>query len=253
MTQRLVSKHVILTGGSGGIGRYLAQGLVREGATVSIVDIQSADEALALVGSDRVRFEQCDLGNGDHIREVVAKSERAVGGCDILVHCAAHQPRRPFEQIPFAEWRTTLSVNLDALFHLTQAVLPHMKKKGWGRIVSFASTTFNEGTPEHSDYVSSKAGIIGATRVLAKELGKYGITVNALSPGLVKTTTSAKAVEEMLALGYPNYFDMYVAQQSVKRTLVPQDMVGPLIFLLSDESSAVSGQTLIVDGGKEHA
>jgi 3-oxoacyl-[acyl-carrier protein] reductase len=253
MPQRLSGKRAILTGGAGGIGRFLAQGMVREGATVTILDIQSADEALALVDSENASYEKCDLSNGDEIRAVVAKTERRLGGTDVLVHCAAHQPRRPFEQIPFSDWRTTVSVNLDALFHLTQAILPSMKAKGWGRIVSFASTTFNEGTPEHTDYVASKAAIIGATRVLAKELGKFGITVNALSPGLVKTTTSAKAVEEMLALGYPNYFDMYVTQQSVKRTLVPQDMVGPLMFFLSDESAAVSGQTLLVDGGKEHS
>jgi 3-oxoacyl-[acyl-carrier protein] reductase len=253
MYQRLANKRVILTGGAGGIGRFLAKGLVGEGATVTIIDIQNADEALALVGSDKARFEKCDLGDGDEIRAVVARTERLVGGADILVHCAAHQPRRPFEEISVAQWRTTLSVNLDGLFHLAQAVVPSMKKSGWGRIVSFTSSTFNEGTPEHLDYVSSKAGIIGATRVLAKELGKHGITVNALSPGLVKTTTSAKAVEEMLAMGYPNYFEMYITQQSLKRSLVPQDMVGPLIFLLSDESSAISGQTLIVDGGKEHS
>jgi 3-oxoacyl-[acyl-carrier protein] reductase len=252
MAERLANKHAILTGGSGGIGRYLAQGLIREGAAVTILDVQRADEALAMVRSDRLKFEKCDLGNGDEIRAAVQTAERASGGTDILVHCAAHQPRRPFEEIPASQWRRTLSVNLDALFHLAQAVAPNMKKKGWGRIVSLTSSTFNEGTPEHLDYVSSKAGIIGATRVLAKELGKHGITVNAMSPGLVKTATAAKAVEEMIKLGYPNYFDLYIAQQSLKRSLVPEDMVGPLVFLLSDESAAVSGQTLIVDGGKEH-
>jgi NAD(P)-dependent dehydrogenase (short-subunit alcohol dehydrogenase family) len=253
MSQRLVNKHVLLTGGSGGIGRYLLQGLLREGAAVTVMDIQSAEEAFALAGSDKARFEKCDLSDGDEIRASVARAERSAGGIDMLVHCAAHQPRRPFEEIPVAQWRRTLSVNLDALFHLAQAVVPNMKKRAWGRIVSFTSTTFNEGTPEHLDYVSSKAGIIGATRVLAKELGKHGITVNAISPGLVKTQTAAKAVDEMVAMGYPNYFDMYVTQQSLKRNLVPQDMVGPLIFLLSDEAAAISGQTLLVDGGKEHS
>jgi 3-oxoacyl-[acyl-carrier protein] reductase len=253
MLQRLNDKHVLLTGGSGGIGRYLLQGLLREGAKVTILDIQDAEDAFALAGSDNARFEKCDLGNGDEIRACVVKAERGAGGIDMLVHCAAHQPRRPFEEIPVDQWRRTLSVNLDALFHLAQAVVPNMKKKGWGRIVSFTSTTFNEGTPEHLDYVSSKAGLIGATRVLAKELGKHGITVNAISPGLVKTQTAAKAVDEMVAMGYPNYFEMYITQQSLKRSLVPQDMVGPLIFLLCDEAAAVSGQTLLVDGGKEHS
>ena len=252
MGERLAGKNVILTGGAGGIGRYLAQAMAREGATVVIVDVQDAAEALALAGTNKVRFEKCDLSSGDAIRRTVAQIGKTVGGCDILVHCAAHQPRRPFETIPFEDWRQTLSVNLDSLFHLVQSVLPHMKEKGWGRIVSFGSTTFNEGTPEHTDYVASKSALIGATRVLAKELGQHGITVNALSPGLVKTGTSARAVEEMIAMGYPNYFEMYVTQQSVKRTLVPQDLVGPLLFLISDESAAVSGQTLIVDGGKEH-
>jgi NAD(P)-dependent dehydrogenase (short-subunit alcohol dehydrogenase family) len=250
--QRLEGKNVLLTGGAGGIGRFLAQGMVREGASVAIVDLQDAREALAFINSDKVRFDQCDLSNGEAIRDVVARIEKEMGACDVLVHCAAHQPRRPFEQIPFDDWRMTLSVNLDALFHLCQAVLPGMRAKGWGRIVSFTSTTFNEGTPEHTDYVASKAALIGATRVLAKELGRHGITVNALSPGLVKTATAARAVDEMVAMGYPNFFDAYIGQQSLKRNLVPQDLVGPLLFLISDEAAAISGQTLLVDGGKEH-
>jgi NAD(P)-dependent dehydrogenase (short-subunit alcohol dehydrogenase family) len=127
-----------------------------------------------------------------------------------------------------------------------------MKKNGWGRIVAFASTQVNEGTPEHVDYVASKAGIIGASRVLAKELGRYGITVNTLSPGLTKTEASSRSNDRMMALGHPNYFDMGIARQSLKRTLVPQDLVGPLLFLVSDEAAAISGQTMIVDGGGVH-
>jgi 3-oxoacyl-[acyl-carrier protein] reductase/(S)-1-phenylethanol dehydrogenase len=252
MGNRLQGKNVVLTGGAGGVGRFLAQGMVNEGAFVAILDVQNADETIALAGAEHIRFERCDLTNGDEIRQVIAKLEEAIGGCDILVHCAAYIRTMPFEELPFSEWRRMLGVNLDALYHLSQATIPNMKKQGWGRIVAFASTQVNEGTPEHVDYVASKAGIIGASRVLAKELGRYGITVNTLSPGLTKTDASTRANDRMMALGHPDYFEMGIARQSLKRTLVPQDLVGPLLFLLSDEAAAISGQTLIVDGGGVH-
>jgi 3-oxoacyl-[acyl-carrier protein] reductase/(S)-1-phenylethanol dehydrogenase len=253
MGNRLRGKNVVLTGGSGGVGKFLAQGLVHEGAFVTILDVQNADETIALVGPQQIRFERCDLTNGDDIRHVVAKLDEAIGGCDILVHCAAYIRTLPFEELPFAEWRRMMGVNLDAFYHLSQATIPNMKKKGWGRIVSFTSTQVNEGTPEHVDYVASKAGLIGASRVLAKEIGRYGITVNTLSPGLTKTEASSRSNEQMIALGHPDYFDMAIARQSLKRTLVPQDLVGPLLFLVSDEAAAISGQTLIVDGGGVHS
>ena len=199
-----------------------------------------------------MRFEHCDLSKGEEITGAVARATSAFGTADILVHAAAHQPAYPFEEMPFSGWRTTFAVNVDSFFHLAKAVLPAMKKQQWGRILSFTSTTFNEGTAEHLDYVASKAALIGATRVLAKEVGKFGITANTLSPGLTKTTMSASHVDEMVKLGHPNYFELYIQQQSLKRSLVPKDIVGPVIFLVSEEAAAISGQTLIVDGGKEH-
>jgi 3-oxoacyl-[acyl-carrier protein] reductase/(S)-1-phenylethanol dehydrogenase len=252
MGNRLQGKNVVLTGGSGGVGKFLVQGLVNEGAFVAILDVQNADETIPLVEPEQIRFEHCDLTKGDDIRHVVAKLDEEIGGCDILVHCAAYIRTLPFEDLPFLEWRKMMSVNLDALYHLSQATIPNMKEKSRGRIVAFTSTQVNEGTPEHVDYVASKAGLIGASRVLAKELGRYGITVNTLSPGLTKTEASSRSADRMIALGHPNYFDMAIARQSLKRTLVPQDIVGPLLFLVSDEAAAISGQTLIVDGGGVH-
>ena len=248
---RLASRHAILTGGSGGIGREIAKGLVKEGAKVTILDVVAPNEDLG--APDALRAVGCDLRSSEDINRGVANAAAAFGPADILIHAAAHQPAYPFEQIPFEGWRKTFEVNVDSFYHLVRAVLPGMKARGWGRILSFTSITFNEGTPEHADYTASKAALIGASRVLAKEFGKFGITVNTLSAGLTKTAVAVRAVEEMVKLGHPNYFEMYIGQQSLKRNLVPQDHVGPVIFLVSDESAAISGQTLIVDGGKMHA
>ncbi|MFI9538083.1 SDR family NAD(P)-dependent oxidoreductase [Nocardia fusca] len=246
----LEGKHVFLTGGSGAIGLELALGLLNAGASVTIGDMADPDgewkrRALA-------HFEKCDLEKADDIKRALGAAVEKFGPIDILIHAAAHQPMLLFEDLEFPAWRRTFAVNVDSFFHLVKGVLPFMKEKGWGRIVSFTSGTFDEGAPAHINYVASKAALIGATRVLAKEVGQYGITVNTLSPGLTKTATSSYHVEEMMKLGHPNYFDLHIAQQSLKRSLTPKDHVGPTLFLVSDMSAAISGQNLHVDGGKNY-
>ena len=250
----LDGKCAIVTGGAGGIGRYLCQGLAREGASVIIADIGGSSKALALVEAAGAKglAVDCNIADPDSVAGLAAKAEEAFGGCDILVHCAAYQPHIPFDQVPYEDWRKTMTVNVDSLFLLGQALLPGMKAKGWGRVVSLTSTTFYDATVHHSEYVASKAAIIGLSRILAKEYGPHGITVNCLAPGLVRTENSEEAVRILLDAGLPDFFEANRNQQCIPRTLEPDDMVGPPIFLCSDASRAVAGQSLLADAGWEH-
>jgi NAD(P)-dependent dehydrogenase (short-subunit alcohol dehydrogenase family) len=238
-------KHVILTGGSGGVGRFLTAALAAKGARVAVLDLDNLPQEYA-----NTRLFKCDLADGEAIVRAVKDATKAFGEPTILIHAAAYQPVGPFEELPFDRWRKTFAVGVDAFYHLVKAVLPFMKAKGWGRIVTLTSTTVNEGMFNHCDYVASKAALIGASRVLAREFGQYGITVNCHSLGLTRTPQSTYHVEKLIAAGHPNYFQLDMEQSSIKRVLEPQDHVGPILFLLSDEASMISGQTLIVDGGR---
>jgi NAD(P)-dependent dehydrogenase (short-subunit alcohol dehydrogenase family) len=254
MAGTLEGKCAVVTGGAGGIGRYLCEGLAAEGARVVIADISDPAAALSMVESagGQAIFISTDLADQASIKALVEQTETELGGCDILVHCAAYQPHLPFDQIPFADWRKTMGINVDSLFHLAQAFLPGMKAKQWGRVISFTSTTFYDATPHHAEYVTSKAAIIGLSRILAKEYGRYGITVNCLAPGLVRTINSEEAVRLLIDAGLPDFYDVIRQQQCIPRTLEPADMVGPLLFLASEASRAVTGQSLLADGGWQH-
>lgn len=162
----------------------------------------------------------------------------------MLVHNAGIYPMRHFEEITFEEWRKVMSVNLDSIFLLTQAVLPHMREQGWGRIVGIASGMFHAGAPGSLHYVASKGGVIGFVRSLAAEVGVDGVTVNAIAPGLIRSAGTSTGVHDDLGL-----FEMVAQASAVKRAGVPEDLTGALNFLLSDQASFMTGQTLLVDGG----
>jgi NAD(P)-dependent dehydrogenase (short-subunit alcohol dehydrogenase family) len=251
MSQALLGKTAVITGGSGGIGRYLCEGFAAEGAAVVITDMTDAPEAMALVEAKggTPLFVKADLAKAEDIGELARRVEAERGGCDILIHCAAYQPHMAFEDVPFADWQKTMAVNVDGLFHLLQAFLPHMKAKQWGRVVSLTSATYYDATPLHSEYVTSKAASIGLIRIIAKEYGKFGITANTLAPGLTRTPNSEDAVRIMLAAGEPDYYEMLRGLQSIPRTLEPYDIVDPVVFLATDKARAITGQSILADGG----
>ncbi|RWJ39840.1 MAG: SDR family oxidoreductase [Mesorhizobium sp.] len=244
MERRLQGKTAVVTGGANGIGRACCERLAVEGADIVIADIAAADETVMDVKrtGGKAVAQRCDLSSLEDVARLRERVDASFGGCDVLVHNAGIYPNTPFEEITFDEWRKVMTVNIDSMFHLTKAFLPNMKSKGWGRIIAMSSTVFHSGIPGYCHYSASKAGLIGFMRSLASEVGQFGITANAIAPGLVRTGTTEARLETQ-------WFDQTVEQQAIKRTGEPADLVGPLAFIASNDAAFVTGQTLLVDGG----
>jgi len=172
------------------------------------------------------------------------------GRVDIVVNCAGIFPQQDFATMSFADWRKVLAINLDGTFLVTSAFVPAMRTRKWGRVVSMASSTFGSVTTGFAHYVASKGGIIGFTRGLAGDVAADGITVNAIAPGL---TRSPGTLVRQPRPGFATMDDEFVAVaslQAIKRVEVPDDLVGALSFLTSDDAAFMTGQTLNVDGGR---
>ncbi|KRB85359.1 dehydrogenase [Sphingomonas sp. Root710] len=235
----------VVTGAGSGIGQAFALRLAKDGHAVAIADIGPADGTVELVRSagGQVFAGHCDVASGDSVARFFDEVRAALGPVEVLVHNAGIYPMQSFQETDWDVWRRVMSVNLDSAFHLTKAALGDMRAAGWGRIVMLASSTFHLGSGLPA-YTASKGGIIGLVRALAPELGPDGITVNAISPSLVRTPGTIAGPHEELGR-----FERARMAQSIKRTELPEDLVGALSFLASDDSAFMTGQTLVVDGG----
>jgi NAD(P)-dependent dehydrogenase (short-subunit alcohol dehydrogenase family) len=257
MSKRLAGKTAVVTGAArlGGLGHAFSKGLALAGADVVIADVLDAADsakAVAQASGQQAIAVRCNMRSREDILKLGEVTAERFGACDILVHCAgAFYPSHTLEQIVPEEWHDVIGVNLDALYHLGQAFIPGMKKNGWGRFIGISSTTYHAGYAERAHYVASKAGLIGFVRSLAREVGDFGITVNALAPGLTRTdgAVSSNQVEVADPTGP---WEVIRQQQCIRKTLVPDNLVGPLVFLASDDSAYVTGQTLLVDAGWQH-
>ena len=236
----LNGKVAIVTGAGRGIGRAIAVKLARCGADVVLVDLQAPTESAELAGPSAVAIA------GDVSREATwddlgREIDRRFGRTDIVVNNAAVFPRRHIDELDFDTWRRVFAVNLDAQFHSARHFVPRMRRNGYGRFIAISSNSI--GTPEQgfSAYMATKMGAIGFMRGLANDVAADGITCNAILPSLTATPATADMPEEVKQLVWQ--------QQAIKRLAVPEDIVGPVAFLASEEAGFITGQALVVDGG----
>jgi len=250
---RLKDQVLIVTGGAHGIGLAYCEGLAAEGARVVVADIdgQGAEAVVASLGEsghDALAV-ATDVSQPESTDAMARLTMERFGRIDGLINNAAiyQRPavtRGPFEEIPVEEWDRLMGVNLRGVFLCCRAVVPHMKEQGSGKIVNISSGTVFNGSTQMLHYVTSKAGVIGLTRSLARELGDYNINVNAIAPGL---TVSMDDEDEDKLLR----FETRMQARSLKRLEGPQDLVGAVLFLCSSDSDFMTGQTMVVDGGAQ--
>jgi NAD(P)-dependent dehydrogenase (short-subunit alcohol dehydrogenase family) len=242
---RLEDKVAIVTGAAVGNGQAFCQRLASDGARIMIADIADASEAIEKVREigGEIEAVHVDVTSEEQTQKMVRKTMERFGRIDILVNNVGLYHEEPFELISFDEWKRMLSVNLDSLFLTTKAVLPVMKGQGFGRIIALSSDTIWLGTPYLVHYITSKMGVIGFVRSLASEVGKYGITVNAVTVGL--TATQRPPSEKLVG----SILEHLLPQQAVQRADEPEDIAEVVAFLASPESSIITGQTINVDGG----
>jgi 3-oxoacyl-[acyl-carrier protein] reductase len=248
---RLEDRVIIVTGGAQGIGRAYCEGLVAEGASVVIADIDGKRaEALADQlgeGGAKALAIPTDVTREDATEQMARRTVERFGRIDGLINNAAMYQRPAvshvrFEELSVDEWDRVMAVNLRGTFLAAKAVVGQMKQQRSGKIVNVSSTTALKGSPFFAHYVASKAGVIGFTRVLARELGEFNINVNALAPGLTASIED-ESEEEM------GKYQGTAQTRSLKRVEKPADLVGTAIFLCSSDSDFITGQTIAVEGG----
>ena len=245
MSKKLQGKVALVTGASQGLGQAFATSLAQAGADLVLVDINDTSETEKLIASARNRCMsfKCDVSDEEQVQELAEQVNLAFGRCDVVVNNAGITPLTPFGELGLQEWKRTFAVNVEGPFLLCKAFVPGMKKRGWGRIINIASAVFWTRANTGAHYPSTKAAVIGFTRALADELAEFGITVNAIAPGITLTTGTANS--ELAA----KIETVATTRQAIKRVGVPSDFEGAVVFLASDDSAFITAQTLCVDGG----
>jgi 3-oxoacyl-[acyl-carrier protein] reductase len=237
-------KVAIITGAGQGLGRAYALRLAKEGAKVVVAEL-NADKGQSVANEVRGHFVRTNVADEASVQEMARQAIDAYGRIDILVNNAAifsTLKMRPFWEISVAEWDELMGVNLRGVWLAAKAVVPQMRKQGSGRIVNISSSVVWMGRPNYLHYVASKGAVVAMTRAMAKELGEFGINVNAITPGAVYTEVPRETVT-------PEQREAMIRAQSIKRAAAPQDLEGTVVFLCSDDAAFITGQTINVDGG----
>ncbi|MCW5770398.1 MAG: glucose 1-dehydrogenase [Rhodospirillaceae bacterium] len=248
----LKGRVAIVTGAGQGLGRAFAQAYCKAGASVVVAERnaergEAVAAALQKAGHGAL-FVRTDVSDAASVAAMAQAAMARFRRIDILVNNAAIFSTirmRSFDEIPLEEWNEVMNVNVTGCFLSARAVLPAMKSAGWGRIINISSGTVTMGRPQYLHYVTSKAALIGMSRSMAREVGKFGINVNTILPGATLTEVPRETVtdEQRKAI---------VAMQCIPRIEEPGDLVGPVLFLSSEASRFVTGQSITVDGGVTH-
>jgi len=243
VTGRLTGHVAVVTGAARGIGRAYARRLAAEGAAVAVIDIADGSDTVAQIeaaGAKGAAF-VADVADPGQVTAAAGEVAAALGAPDILVNNAGIYPNQPLEAMSIADWRRMFAVNVESMFLTCQAFTPAMKQRGWGRIVNMTSNAVGLVIPGFTHYIAAKMAVIGLTRGLATELAEFGVTANAIGPSLVRTPGTEA--------GPPIFFDVVPQMQAIKRTQLPDDLVGTVAFLASDDAAFITGQTFYADGG----
>ena len=242
--QKHQGKVAVVTGASSGMGQEYARLLATQGADLVLASRHLATETQKMVeaAGRKVITQSCDVTSAEDVKSLADATKSQFGRCDILINNAGIYPFQSFDEMGFEDWRKIFAVNLDSLFLTCKAFVPLMKENSWGRIVNVSSSVCWMVAPNVTHYTAAKMGVIGFTRALATEVADSGITVNAVSPGLVRTGTTENGEQAGM-------FDMVKQMQAIHRIAEPNDLASVVSFLVSADSRFMTGQTLSVDGG----
>ncbi len=240
---------VLITGAGGGLGRAFALGFAAVGDRIVVADIDEAGaqhtvELLTAEGAEAIAI-RADVTSQSSVRDLIDAAIERFGALDVVVNNAAIYAtltRTPFDEIDPDEWDKVMAVNAKGPWLVSAAAFARMTKPG-GRIINIASATVMSGSPLWMHYVASKAAVIGMTRVMAREAGAAGVTVNVIAPGFTLTEASLGLIDDAATYG--------VDRGAIKRASQPDDIVGTALFLASEQASYITGQTIVVDGGKQ--
>ena len=246
----LAGRVAIVTGGGQGLGRSFVRHFAEQGA-IPVIAQRNVEAAIALqqeleAQGHRSLAVRTDVSDPVSVAAMVERTLAALGRIDVLVNNAAMLQNitiGPFWELPVEEWRRAIDVNVTGTFLCSRAVVPAMQKGQWGRIINLSSTNLISGKPNYLHYTASKSAMIGMTRAMARELGRWNITVNTLLPGTTKTDTSRTSADD-------EYFQRAVREQAIQRLADVSDHARVLLFLCSDDAGFITGQSLVCDGGR---
>ena len=248
------ARTALVTGAAGGIGRAIALRLARDGCNVGLVDLdpvgaeQTADQVRAL--GRRAAVAVCNVASRDSVRAALAALAETLGPVDVLVNNAGILRQAPFVDLTEKDWRDTMSVNLDGVFHCTQAVLPDMLRRKSGCIVNMSSWTGKKGVPNHAAYAATKAAVIALTQSIAGEVAEHGIRINAVCPGTIVDTQMRVEAEALnKAQGLPDVDTRVKTLIPMRRAGLPSDVANVVSFLASEDASYMTGQAINITGG----